>query len=171
MHEMFFTEEDHAWKANPLRMSKCIWKRHGSRKFVSCFSPAAELWRENSELVFLVLSCTSLPLLLLLVLSPYLANAFCRWLQGVPTGFGYTKCNALKLRKVCERSELRLQKGPKKGGISTFNDVTGSKFKISPFLLGQNSKFTLFIRSKFEIHPFLLGQDSKFTPFYWVNIL
>ena len=32
-------------------------------------------------------------------------------------------------------------------------------FKIHPFLLGQNSKFTPFIGSKFEI-----------TPFYWVKI-
>ena len=30
-------------------------------------------------------------------------------LQGVPTSLGYAKCNVLKLRKVCERSELRLQ--------------------------------------------------------------
>ena len=30
-------------------------------------------------------------------------------LQGVPTSLGYAKCNVLKLRKVCERSELCLQ--------------------------------------------------------------
>ena len=30
-------------------------------------------------------------------------------IQGVPTSLGYAKCNVLKLRKVCERSELRLQ--------------------------------------------------------------
>ena len=30
-------------------------------------------------------------------------------LQGVPTSLGYAKYNVLKLRKVCERSELRLQ--------------------------------------------------------------
>ena len=47
----------------------------------------------------------------------------------------------------------------KKGEISNFNDVTGSI---------QNSP--LFIRSKFKIHPFLLGQNSEFTPFYWVKI-
>ena len=57
----------------------------------------------------------------------------------------------------------------KKGKISNFNEVTGSKFKISPFcwdkfqnsplfIPGQNSKFTTFIGSKFEIYPFLLGQ-------------
>ena len=70
----------------------------------------------------------------------------------------------------------------KKGEISNFDDVTGSKFKISPFLLGQNSKFTpiywvkiqnvpLFVGSKFKIHPSLLDQNSKFTPLYWNNIL
>ena len=26
--------------------------------------------------------------------------------RGVPTSLGYAKCNVLKLRKVCERSEL-----------------------------------------------------------------
>ena len=31
----------------------------------------------------------------------------------------------------------------KKGEISNFNDVNGSKFKISPFLSGQNSLFLL----------------------------
>ena len=31
-------------------------------------------------------------------------------LQGVPTSLEYAKCNALFLRNVCERSELRLQK-------------------------------------------------------------
>ena len=31
------------------------------------------------------------------------------FVQGVPTSLGYAKCNVLKLRKVCERSELRLQ--------------------------------------------------------------
>ena len=30
-------------------------------------------------------------------------------IQGVPTSLGYAKSNVLKLRKVCERSELRLQ--------------------------------------------------------------
>ena len=30
-------------------------------------------------------------------------------LQGVQTSLGYAKCNVLKFRKVCERSELRLQ--------------------------------------------------------------
>ena len=30
--------------------------------------------------------------------------------QGVPTSLRYAKWNVLKLRKVCERSELRLQK-------------------------------------------------------------
>ena len=29
--------------------------------------------------------------------------------QGVPTSLGYAKYNVLKPRKVCERSELRLQ--------------------------------------------------------------
>ena len=33
-------------------------------------------------------------------------------IQGVPTSLGYAKCNVLKIRKVCERSELRLQKDP-----------------------------------------------------------
>ena len=55
-------------------------------------------------------------------------------LQGVPTSLEYAKCNVLKLRKVCERSELNLQKGPnKKGKISNFNDVTGSKLKFLSF--------------------------------------
>ena len=36
--------------------------------------------------------------------------------QGVPTGLGHEKCNVLKLKKVCERSELRLQKDPIKRG-------------------------------------------------------
>ena len=37
--------------------------------------------------------------------------------QGVPTSSGYVKCNVLKFRKVCERSELRRQEQPnKKGG-------------------------------------------------------
>ena len=35
--------------------------------------------------------------------------------QGVLTSLGYAKCNVLKHRKVCERSELRLQKDTKKG--------------------------------------------------------
>ena len=30
-------------------------------------------------------------------------------LQGVPTSLEYAKYNVLKLREVCERSELRLQ--------------------------------------------------------------
>ena len=38
------------------------------------------------------------------------------YLQCVQTSLGYAKCNILKLRKVCERSELRLQKGPIKRG-------------------------------------------------------
>ena len=49
-------------------------------------------------------------------------------IQGVITSLGYAKCNVLKLRKVFERSELHLQKDPIK---------SMSKFKISPFLLGQ----------------------------------
>ena len=31
------------------------------------------------------------------------------FLQGVRTSLGYAKCNVLRLRKVCERSELCLQ--------------------------------------------------------------
>ena len=43
------------------------------------------------------------------------------WLQGVPTSLEYPKCNVLKLRKVCERSELRLHNiDPIKGGIFEF---------------------------------------------------
>ena len=45
------------------------------------------------------------------------------YLQGVPTSLGYAKCNVLKLRKVCERSELRLQKDPIKKEISNINDM------------------------------------------------
>ena len=52
-----------------------------------------------------------------------------------------------KLRNVCERSELRLQKRPNKKG------------EITTFLSGQNSKFT-----------FLSGQNSNSPPFYWVKI-
>ena len=36
----------------------------------------------------------------------------CLKIQGVPTSLGFAKCNVLKLRKVCEWSELRLQKDP-----------------------------------------------------------
>ena len=36
--------------------------------------------------------------------------------QGVQTSLGYAKCNALKLRKVCERSELLLKKDSIKRG-------------------------------------------------------
>ena len=80
-------------------------------------------------------------------------------LQGVPTSFEYAKCNVMKLWKVCERSELRLQKDPikrgnydfwpnkkgwilnfdptKKGEILNFDPVTSLKLLISPYLLGQ----------------------------------
>ena len=51
-------------------------------------------------------------------------------IQCVQTSLGYAKCNILKLRKVCERSELHLQKDRIKRFI-------GSEFKIYPFLLGQ----------------------------------
>ena len=103
------------------------------------------------------------------------AANFISFIQGVPTSLEYAKCNVLKLRKVCERSGLCLQKDLiKKGEISNLNYVTGSKFKISLFLSGQNSKFTpfnqvkirnspLFIGSRFKIYPFLLGQ-------YFVNV-
>ena len=46
----------------------------------------------------------------------FLETSFFEVLQGVPTSLGYDKCNVLKLRKVCEQSELRLQKGPINGG-------------------------------------------------------
>ena len=49
--------------------------------------------------------------------------------QGVPTSLEYTKCNVLKLRKVCEQSELLLQKEPKKGEL----------FEIRPFSLGNEN--------------------------------
>ena len=91
-----------------------------------------------------------------------------KYLQGVPTSLEYAKYNVLKLRKVCEQSELRLQKVPIKRG----------KIVISIMLLGQNSKLPpFFIGSKFEF-PFLLGQNSKLPllfkilnlpPFYWVK--
>ena len=54
-------------------------------------------------------------------------------LQGVPTSLGYAKCIVLKLRKVCEQSELRLK-----------NIDPIKRVKISPYLSGQNSKFTPF---------------------------
>ena len=42
--------------------------------------------------------------------------------------FEWTKFDLKKLKKVCERRELRLQKRPnKKGEISNFDDVAGSK--------------------------------------------
>ena len=42
-------------------------------------------------------------------------------LQGVPTSLGYAKWNVLKLRKICEQRELRLQNiGPLKGGNYEF---------------------------------------------------
>ena len=40
----------------------------------------------------------------------------CSLVQGVPTSLGYAKCKVLKLKKVCERSELCLQKDPIKRG-------------------------------------------------------
>ena len=82
-----------------------------------------------------------------LIGSPSLyKRLICGFVQGVPTSLGYAKCNFLS-----EASYL--QKRPnKKGEISNFNDVTGSKFKISPFLSGQNSPF--FMGSKFKIPPF-----------------
>ena len=42
---------------------------------------------------------------------PQIVNTALRWyeVQFVPTSLGYAKCNVLKLRKVCERSELSLQ--------------------------------------------------------------
>ena len=90
-------------------------------------------------------------------------------LQGVPTSLGYAKCNVLKLRKVCERSELSLQKDPKKEGeICNANHVTWSKFP--PFYWVTFKIFPLFIGSKFKSYLFLSGQSSKFTPFYWVKI-
>ena len=70
----------------------------------------------------------------------------------------------------------------KKGEISNFFDVPGSKFKIFPFFVGTKfigSKFTPFSPVKIwnsppfgskEIHPFSSGQNSKFTPFYQVKI-
>ena len=86
-------------------------------------------------------------------------------------------------RNVVKRdflSDLVKQKDPlKRGEISDFNEVTGSKFKISPFLLGQKTKFPPFCRVKIrnsppfyrvKIHPLLSGQNSKFTPFYRVKI-
>ena len=56
-----------------------------------------------------------------LIGSPSLyKRLICGFVQGVPTSLGYAKCNFL--------SELLLQKRPnKKGEISNFNDVTGSK--------------------------------------------
>ena len=56
--------------------------------------------------------------------------------------------------------QLKLTKRPnKKGEISNFNDVTGSKLKNSPFLSGQNSKIPPFIGSKLKNYPFLSGQN------------
>ena len=45
------------------------------------------------------------------ILSSTIWGKFSKSLQGVPTSLGCTKYNVLKLRKVCERSELRFQKG------------------------------------------------------------
>ena len=45
-----------------------------------------------------------------LIGSPSLyKRLICGFVQGVPTSLGYAKCNVLKLRKVCERSEQYLQ--------------------------------------------------------------
>ena len=70
-------------------------------------------------------------------------------IPGVPTSLKYVK-----------------KRPNKKGEISDFNIVNGSK--CAPLI---GSKCPRFIGSKFEFTPFLLGQNSKFTPFYSVNIL
>ena len=50
------------------------------------------------------------------------AANFISFIQGVPTSLEYAKCNVLKLRKVCERSGLCLQKDLiKKGEILNFD--------------------------------------------------
>ena len=49
--------------------------------------------------------------------------------QCVPTSLEYDKCNVLKLRKVCEQSELRLQKDPiKRGKLVILMMWLGPKF-------------------------------------------
>ena len=51
-------------------------------------------------------------------------------LQGVQTSLGYAKCNVLKFRKVCERSELRLQNiDPIKRGEDL---IKGVNFEFCP---------------------------------------
>ena len=81
-----------------------------------------------------------------LIGSPSLyKRLICGFVQGVPTSLGYAKCNFLS-----EASYFYKKRPIKKGEISNFNDVTGSKFKIFPFLLGQNSKFSPFCRDKIQ---------------------
>ena len=59
--------------------------------------------------------------------------------RGVPTSLGYAKCNFLKIRKVCERSELRLQNidsikrgnlnfDPIRRGVSSFDSIKRDEF-------------------------------------------
>ena len=84
-----------------------------------------------------------------LVTSLSLKKWFATFVQSVPTS---SKCNVLKLRKVCERSELRLQNDP----IKTGKLVTGSKFP--PFCLGESQNSSLFIRSVFCKHSSLRSQ-------------
>ena len=50
-------------------------------------------------------------------------------IQGVPTSLGYAECNVLMLRKVYERSELRLQNiDPRKGGNFEFRPNKKGEF-------------------------------------------
>ena len=48
---------------------------------------------------------------------------------------------------------------------ATFTKRPGSKFKMSPFLLGQNSKFTPFYWVKIRNSPFFIGSKLKIYPF------
>ena len=49
-------------------------------------------------------------------------------LQGVPTSLGYVKCEVLRLRKVCERSELRIQNIDPLKTKGVFDPIRRGKF-------------------------------------------
>ena len=68
-----------------------------------------------------------------------------KYIQGVPTSLGYAKCNVLKIRKVCEQSELHLQK----------EQIKREKLVILMTEMGQNSKFTPFYWVKIHLALFI----------------
>ena len=80
-------------------------------------------------------------------------------LQGVPTSLGYAKCDVLKLRKVCERSELCLQNiDPiKRGELRILSQRKGENFEFCPDKKGEILNFDPVTSLKLLFFPFLLG--------------